>query len=953
MKHKLPLICLLFMAFQAQASPISPEQAIKIASRHADIAKSTRIKAVSKQPLKIVYTRQAAKGNQAYYYVVGKEKHPGFILVGCDDILPEILGYSDTGNFNPSSISPAMKAMLENWDNQIEFLLAHPDAAISKTATPVAPVEPLLGDIAWDQTAPYNAKCPTVKLYDEWGDPAGTGAAATGCVATAVGQIMYYHKWPPTGKGSISYTSAGEDDTMDINVTFEGTAYGWDKMLPKLDKTSAAEAVDAVSTLLYHVGAGLESIYGAATGALDISVAPALTNYFDYDKGIRYLARDWVPGNEWDKIIREELNARRPIAYGGVTRRQEGHFFVVDGVNADGYYHINWGWSGMENGYYLLSLLEPGQQGTGGADSGEAFHYSQNMIVGIQPPVASGSSPLQYNYVCEKLGAINATLSRQATASLAAEGVWNNCANPSTANIGFAMIDDKNKVVYTQWVKENNPYKVGYGEESLQCAFIVPDNIPAGTYKVVPAFTVREETTGEVHIMPVFNGRADHYRAEVGVDKITWSVAGNYQLTMLEVNGDNGKIESGVTKAITVKVRNDGSDFHGPVQLRAFIKDKDKVFGRTDIPSKPLWVNIAGYSESEITFTLPEDLKLYGSDNYVMRLWGNEGAFDEEGYAPKPLNLCSKDGVKVIGPALPPVISVADDIIVTSLRAGAVPRNDIELKVFIENEGGEWKGEIKAAVFDPESWSGKPLGYITFDPVEIEAESEMWLNLTGGEFPEGCKEGSTYEVSLLNPVDGDYMVPSYYTDLELKVGAAIDKTPNLECKSVELSQKTLESGKDFSVTYQLGNSGYRYEGSLHFDIILDKETKFTSSVTEVKVERGEEIPVVFDETLPVLTTSDKYTLLLRDADNTTLHTLDGVSILGTSKVDEIVKDGLQISAEAVYAPDALRIDIFEADGTAIAATCGNRIDISSLPGGIYIVIATYSDRTITHKLLKQ
>lgn len=435
MRNKLLLFCLICMAFGAWATPISPQRAIEIASGRAGTANDvSRRNGPSKNDVyRIVYTRQPQKASQAYYYAVGKENQPGFVLVGGDDRLPEVIGYSDTGIFSPSSMSPSMRAMLENWDAQIEYILANPGTVRTRRSASVTPIEPLLGETAWDQTAPYNAKCPTVKLYDEWGDPAGTGAAATGCVATAVGQIMYYHQWPPVGHGSVSYTSEGEDDTMDISVKFEGTSYDWDSMLPSLTSQSPATAIDAVSTLLYHVGAGLESIYGAATGALDISVAPALTKYFDYDRGIRYLARDWVPGEEWDAIIQDELRNRRPIAYGGVTRRHEGHFFVLDGVDSAGYYHINWGWSGMENGYYLLSLLEPGQQGTGGADSGEAFHYSQNMIVGIQKP-AAGSAVLQYNYLCESLGEFSTVLSRQATAPLAAEGIWNNCANPSTVN---------------------------------------------------------------------------------------------------------------------------------------------------------------------------------------------------------------------------------------------------------------------------------------------------------------------------------------------------------------------------------------------------------------------------------------------------------------------------------------------------------------------------------------
>lgn len=139
-------------------------------------------------------------------------------------------------------------------------------------------------------------------------------------------------------------------------------------------------------------------------------MAPALLKHFGYDKGIDYLLRDYYTQEEWDSMLLNELYNNRPVAYGGVTRRFEGHFFVLDGVNSDGYYHVNWGWSGMENGYYMLSLLEPGAQGIGGASDGGAFHYAQNMIIGIQKPV-EGSEP-NYKFTCDGVGDVNVTVGR-------------------------------------------------------------------------------------------------------------------------------------------------------------------------------------------------------------------------------------------------------------------------------------------------------------------------------------------------------------------------------------------------------------------------------------------------------------------------------------------------------------------------------------------------------------
>ena len=857
------------LAGTAAASPVSPEQArqkaVDFESKAVD-ARRMR-KARHDADVRLVYTGTDHQNSRSLFYVFSRGDNDGCILMSADDRLPAVIGYSDSGSFDESTLPPAMKGMMESWSDQIRGLLDEDETRSYTNDNKGKAIDPLLGDIMWDQGDPYNRKCPSVTQYDQWGYESGKGAAATGCVATALGQIMYHHKWPEVGSGSVSYISKGEDDRLNIDVTFEGTQYQWDKMLPSISSKSPSEAIEAVSTLLYHVGAGFKSVYGASTGATDVSIAPALTKYFGYDKGVRYLLRDYYTASDWNDIIMGELENGRPVAYGGLTKKWEGHYFVLDGIDENGYYHVNWGWSGLQNGYYLLTLLEPGQQGIGGADSGTAFHYGQNMIVGIQKPV-EGSTP-QYNFTSEYLTKYDKTISRSSTAALKANEVWNNSANDCTASLGFALYDGEGNIIHAQYKSADTSYPVSYGEDVMSVSFLIPDNVAPGTYSVRPVYKI--EGVGVFPIqMPL--GRPDRYKAEVTVDKVTYSMEGAYSLSITGYESDTESIISGETHKITLKIHNSGGEFHGPVQLRLFIKGKDRVFGRTDIPKKPIWVSIPGESDSELTFDV--DLNVPGSQNYVLRLWGNEGMTDEEGYHQDAKNLCSIENVNIEGAPLPPVISVADDMVLTTAKDGVVPVNNLGLRVYLENEGGAWEGTMTAAIWDPDAWRD-PEGYVTFDPISLDPECEQWVELNNGELPEGIEIGKTYELVLQNPVKDEALVPSYYNTIEFTAGEAIEKTPELSLADVIFDPEEVVAGKESKIVATVENAAFAYEGAMNFIITRKGETVHTSKAVETKVPQEGKTEVEFNETFE-LPTADDYVFVLLDAEGNSVGSKEGL-----------------------------------------------------------------------------
>ena len=918
-------------------------------------------------PLLQTHTHTDRTSGQTTVYVFTRGNADGYVLVSGDDRAPAVLGYSDRGGFNADAIPDNMQAMLDDWSRQITWLSTHSEARAAAPAPPSRPIEPLLGEIQWDQGEPYNRKCPTVTQANMYGEDAGKGPAATGCVATALGQIMYYHKWPERGTGEISYisdgtTPSGDPEKQQISVSFEGYEYNWDAMLPSLSSTSPSDAIDAVSTLLYHVGASFESIYGASTGATDVSVAPALMRHFGYDKGINYVKRDYFTSEDWNNLLVNELENGRPVAYGGITRRAGGHFFVLDGVNTEGYYHVNWGWSGSQNGYYLLTLLEPGSQGIGGADGG-AYHYEQNMIIGIRPPV-EGSLP-NYNFTCKGLTAVEKTVGRRESVTLTANAVYNDSPNEVTASLGFFLIDGEGRVVTRKMAVEKETYGVAYGERTLTCAFVIPENLPAGEYTIRPGYQISADNYTADRFIQMMPGRLSQYSLTVTDSNIRYATQGAYALTLLDVSGDNeGELENGVTKQVTLKVRNDGGEFNGRVQLRMFINGQEFTFGRFNFPEKELQgkrVAIPANSETDLVFDVGK-FDIPGHDDYVVRLWGNESVlqFDEETGQPYELdakNLCSVSGVKVIGPTLPPVLEIVDDIIVTTKTDGVVPRNDVGLKVCLTNEGGSWTGHLRCAVWEHDTWTNRPIGYVEF-PREVTIEGpaeEQWISLVDGELPSVCEVGKQYDIVLQDPVENIAMIPSKYVTVTITAGEAVDKTPLLSLTEECVIPKVIKCGEETSFTFGVRNTGFRFDDSLHFVILLEDVEKFVSAPQHILLESDEEDTVTFLETVSLESGKDYVVRLLNDTQ--TVGEFSGIAVEGTSGITDTAADMPQILINSGYitVDDAenATVTVFSTDGSIVAFSENqNRTDISALTPGAYILLVRTRESVRTLKFIK-
>lgn len=334
----------------------------------------------------------------AYYvYNVGSER--GYVMVSGDDLLPEVIAYAEEGAFLVDAEQPEhIASFLAEVRATLRYLVEQGRSLVVPRTSQLRPegVQPLLGDIRWGQAAPFNDLCP-VKAE---------GKSVVGCVATAIAQIMRYHQWPVRGKGVCSYR---EYDGTQHRVDFSQYTYDWDMMPPMPGEDAPQPVRDALSLLSYHVGVVSRMQYSPnGSGTNSQYPKEGLYKYFKYKGNIELCARKNYQIAQWIDLIAQELNERRPIYYAGASRTV-GHAFVCDGYDSRGYFHINFGWNGVADGYFLLYAISPDELGIGGGTSYDGFNDNQEVLIGIEPD-RDGSSE---RTVGERISALSLSVSCQ------------------------------------------------------------------------------------------------------------------------------------------------------------------------------------------------------------------------------------------------------------------------------------------------------------------------------------------------------------------------------------------------------------------------------------------------------------------------------------------------------------------------------------------------------------
>lgn len=372
------ILGLLLLSLTCFAKPVSLERAKSVAKTFLQTQTATR---AADDIVHLWSPRQAETRSvltQSELYVFGMKDAKGFVIVSGDDAVYPILGYSETGTFEQENIPPHVLYWLEEYQQQIKWAQENnvmPSQEIIHQWSNIDDIkkhsnEVYLPTANWDQGAPYNNQCPEINGK----------RSVTGCVATALAILMKYHRWPDVGEGQASYSTATHKKY--VYAVFNKT-YNWDSMPDEyISGLYTADQAAAVAMLMQHCGVLSQMDYSpTSSGAFSRVGLRGMKEHMKYDVSANEQYRAWYSQEEWDDMIRTEIDNNRPVVYGGQSE-SGGHQFIVHGYNADGFFNLNWGWSGAYNGLFLLSALTPSGQGTGGSGSG--YNSNQSAMFNLE-----------------------------------------------------------------------------------------------------------------------------------------------------------------------------------------------------------------------------------------------------------------------------------------------------------------------------------------------------------------------------------------------------------------------------------------------------------------------------------------------------------------------------------------------------------------------------------------
>lgn len=486
---------LLCNVFVSEAKTVTPDQALQRANTSRAVRAMSAGKTGSALRPALVYTQVTKSGNPAAY-VFNNDGGKGYMVLAGDDVAMPVLGYNNHGTIDGKALPPQLEWWLQEYARQIEYAVAHGATTLSndvKASAPDAPAVAPLIKTHWDQGAPYNGKCPMLNAQRTY----------TGCVATSMAQVMKYFNYPEVGQNSISYND-DEGCGKRLSLNFAQRRFDWDNMLDTyLPGQYTDVQAEAVASLMQATGYSVKMSYAAdASGALAMNIKHGLVRYFNYDPNMEYALRSYYSTTEWKQKIIDNLVNVGPILYGGASMLGGGHSFILDGYDGNGYFHFNWGWSQMSDGYYLLEALNPSSLGAGGGTGG-GYNFTQDALFGIQPP--TGKPAVEQPLQLTQHGSLTASVDGS-TLKLDLEGesqcMWVNY-NPETMKINIGAIfrsqtdPTANPVAY---VISKNPFQVqaGYGVPADMLAMDVPIeslNLPDGKY-LVNIGTLDNETAG-------------------------------------------------------------------------------------------------------------------------------------------------------------------------------------------------------------------------------------------------------------------------------------------------------------------------------------------------------------------------------------------------------------------------------------------------------------------------
>lgn len=476
MKHLLLFLASLFCISNIWSAPRSESEARKIALQFMESRSKATVRSL--QELQLAATshdigvskkRNGDTGKAAWYaYNYGDM---AFVIISGDNRMTDILGYSLNNTFSTENMPDNQRMWLQAYTAQAETINSQSAEAqdlTSRTVTTPQEVAPLLGNIRYNQTAPYNGFCPTV----------GGQQCYTGCVATAMATIMSFYQYPDKGTGSQTYISPsiGRECSFD----YDATPFDWNNILPTYSEGEYNQTqADAIATLMKACGVAAMMDYGInSSGASSSEALIGTIEHLKYNPYAIYASREFYTASEWMQMIKTSLAAGEPVYYSGNDQYANGHAFVIDGYDRQDLVHVDWGWGGLNNGYFELLSLNAEQQ-----DGGNGYSFSQSMLYGLKPATYPDCSRTS-QFFSNDMEVVNDEL------------IVSQLYNRGYTFSGYlaAAIEQNGTLTPVSNEVEINELPCNYGFSKISFFISQLDQLTAGRYQVYVASRAKDET---------------------------------------------------------------------------------------------------------------------------------------------------------------------------------------------------------------------------------------------------------------------------------------------------------------------------------------------------------------------------------------------------------------------------------------------------------------------------
>ena len=589
------------------AEPVSPAAARQTAARFLQQKGAKLESQAMEAPRRAM--GQTANGQEASpYYVFNATGKKGFVVVSGDDCVGDnlVLGYTDQGSFDADNIPVNMQDWLDGMASQISTMsrlgVKNRAVALHDAVAPLLTSTWGQGQPTFDPTHPYNALCP----------PVNGQLSCTGCMATAMSQVLYYYRWPqePIVGDLPGYQTFSTKTDME---TLPSVKFDWDNMLDNYNGETTEAQQKAVATLMRYCGQTLQMDYTPSISnayAYDIDM---LINQFGIDQGVHLAKANEHSITAWDSLLYTELKEQRPLLHAGFSMGG-GHAFVLDGYEVKdsiAYYHVNWGWDGESDGFYRLDVLNPYASGTGGSSTSDGFAINQEALIGFQP----AKSPLE-NYGRYLVSfSWNVSYDNKPLHF----SVFNSSYMPVNYTIAMAERQADGTIDYDHILGEQTLETVGYSyavfqeDDSPMLKYItlpdhVADGLAPGSHRLV---FINKETGTDAPWRPLFGSNCS-IEIIVGDDgQPTDTIVHPYPV--LSSNARSVKVVGlgglddmkmwGIKQTVEATITNKSDDaFNGPLFCTLYLVNNEELLGAVKLYQAPLFIE--ANSKANIQFDI-------------------------------------------------------------------------------------------------------------------------------------------------------------------------------------------------------------------------------------------------------------------------------------------------------------------------------------------------------------